>query len=252
MAEDRRDRIGRQFTELAEIMARLRGPQGCPWDREQDHRSLRPCLLEEAYEVLEAVDAGDMAALRQELGDLLMQVIFHAQLAAEAGQFAIEDVLGALRDKLVTRHPHIFGDKALETAEAVVQQWEAIKAKEGGPGPREPKALPALARAQKLLRRLGREHRGLSAAEAKAALERVLRRLEAASGVEAEAAVGDLLLAAVDVARLHGVEAEQALRERVDRLSAEMNERRRESAASPDVVQAPGKPAERRGRSAMT
>ncbi|MBN1459398.1 MAG: hypothetical protein JXA57_07665, partial [Armatimonadetes bacterium] len=95
------------FAELVEIMARLRGPDGCPWDREQDHRTLRPCLLEETYEVLEAIDREDYDDLREELGDLLLQVVFHAQLASEAKAFAIEDVISGLRDKLVARHPHV-------------------------------------------------------------------------------------------------------------------------------------------------
>ncbi|MCJ7752846.1 MAG: MazG family protein, partial [Armatimonadetes bacterium] len=115
------------FSELVAIMARLRSPSGCPWDREQDHRSLRPCLLEETYEVFEAIDRDDPDALCQELGDVLLQVIFHAQLAEEAGRFDIGEVVQGLRDKLVARHPLVFGDSSAETPEEVLHQWDSLK-----------------------------------------------------------------------------------------------------------------------------
>jgi len=202
-------------------MARLRGPQGCPWDREQDHRSLRRCLLEEAYEVLEAIDADDSEALRQELGDLLLQVIFHAQLAEEAGRFDICDVIRALRDKLVARHPHVFGDKVIETAEAVVDEWEALKREERGETiaqqmAKVPRALPSLARAQIAQRQAARAGREVGPDQAREALVEALTVLTEATGAEAERWVGQLLFAAVDLARFQGVEAEQVLREAVD------------------------------------
>jgi len=115
------------FQELVEIMARLRSPQGCPWDRQQDHRSLRPCLEEETREVLEAIQRGDAAALCEELGDLLLQILFHSQLAAEAGEFDIADVLRGLRDKLIERHPHVFGGEKIATAAEVLEAWKAFK-----------------------------------------------------------------------------------------------------------------------------
>jgi len=215
------------FAELVEIMARLRGPEGCPWDREQDHRSLRRCLLEETYEVLEAVDAEDWDGLRQELGDLLLQVVFHAQLAAEAGRFDIYDVVRGLRDKLVVRHPHVFGDKVIETAEAVVDQWEAQKRRERGETIEEqmakvPRALPALARAQTAQKQAGRAGRDWASDDAQAMLEEALRSLLTGNSEEVEGAAGRLLFAAAELARLRGVDAEQALREEVGRFIAGM------------------------------
>ena len=209
-------------------MARLRGPEGCPWDREQDHRSLRQCLLEEAYEVLEAIDAEDAEALRQELGDVLLQVVFHAQLASEAGQFDIEHVVTGLRDKLIARHPHVFGGAAAETAEEVLHQWDSLKREEQGvegevPLTDVPKALPALARAQVVRRRASRAGRGRSAGKARAAAQDAIACLEQdemdASG--AEKAISELLLAVVDLACAKGVDAEQALRERIGTLLAD-------------------------------
>ena len=213
-------------------MARLRGPEGCPWDREQDHRSLRPHLLEETYEVLEVIDAGDAEALRQELGDLLLQVVFHAQLAAEAGEFNILDVVQGLRDKLVARHPHVFGDKEITTAEGVVTEWERIKRTERQQTPEEqvaasvPRHLPALARAQAVLRKAARAGRERTLDDAVAELDLSLERLNnpAADAADTEKAVGLLLFAVADLARFLGVEAEQALRERVEGFLREFEE----------------------------
>jgi len=205
-------------------MARLRGPGGCPWDREQDHRSLRPHLLEEAYEVLEAVDAEDAEALRQELGDVLLQVVFHAQLAAEGGAFDISDVIRGLRDKLIVRHPHVFGESQVGTAEGVVTQWERIKREERQQTPEEqvvegvPKSLPALARAQAALRKAVRAGLERRPEETAANLGAALEQIEDPEADQAavEQAMGELLFAVADLARSLGVEAEQALRERVD------------------------------------
>ena len=228
---DKRDSARRtQFSDLVEIMARLRGPDGCPWDREQDHRSLRRCLLEEAYEVLETIDRGDPAALRDELGDLLLQVIFHAQLAAEAGEFDVWDVVHALYDKLVSRHPHVFGDKQIETAKGVVDEWERGKREARGRTAAEqmaaaPLALPALARAQVLLRQAGRAGRSGSVHEARSALEAALEAAaEAAPNSRlAEEALGQVLFAAVDLACLQDLDAEAALREHLQRFVAEFS-----------------------------
>jgi MazG family protein len=219
-----------RFSDLVGLMARLRGPEGCPWDREQDHRSLRPCLLEETYEVLEAIDRDDPEALRQELGDLLLQVVFHAQLAAEAGRFDINDVVTAIHDKLVARHPHVFGDASAETPEAVLHQWDGLKRKEREAPASDlftgvPRAMPALARTQLVQRRAARAGMARTAAEARAAAEAALAGL--AGGADwkaAETAVGDLLLAVVDLAQAAGVEAEQALREHTERLASRLRE----------------------------
>jgi len=227
------------FSELVEIMARLRSPSGCPWDRHQDHRSLRPCLLEETYEVLEAIDRDDPDALCQELGDLLLQVIFHAQLAEEAGRFDIQEVVRGLREKLVARHPHVFGDSAAETPEEVLHQWDSLKRQERSDDSAEaiievPRALPALSRAQVVQRRAARAGLLRSSAQAKGAAEAALAQLarESLDQKLAEAAVGELLLAAVDLARAANVEAEQALRERVEELIADVRQRARKPDAA--------------------
>ncbi|HMB80545.1 MAG TPA: MazG family protein, partial [Vicinamibacterales bacterium] len=151
-------RAAEEFTRLVEIMATLRGPDGCPWDREQTIDTLKPFVLEETYEVLEAIDAHDHAALCEELGDFVFEAVFLAQLEAEAGHFTIADSLKSISDKLVRRHPHVFardiGEAALDSAERVRTRWEEIKAQERGGSPK-PKtllsgiapALPALLRA---------------------------------------------------------------------------------------------------------
>ena len=159
------------FDDLVATMARLRGPGGCPWDREQTHRSLRPYLLEEAYETLDAIDSGSPQQLCQELGDLLLQVVFHAQMAKDAGAFSIDDVVAGLVDKLVRRHPHVFGDVTVAGSGEVLANWASIKEQERSegrhgqvdPGTPEqarpsvldglPRGLPALALAQRLQER---------------------------------------------------------------------------------------------------
>ncbi len=143
-----------EFGRLVEIMARLRAPGGCPWDRAQSREDLKPYLVEETYEVLDAIDAQDPCKLREELGDLLLQVVFHAQIAQEEGAFAIEDVCRAINEKLVRRHPHVFGDVKADTADEVLQNWEAIKKDEKGGDASVfagvPKVLPALLKAYRL------------------------------------------------------------------------------------------------------
>lgn len=154
--------LGRRFEKLVAVQARLRARGGCPWDREQTHQSLRPYLIEEAYEVLEALDAGDGKRFASELGDLLLQVVFHAQLASEARRFDIGDVVDAIHDKLVRRHPHVFGRASAKDSAEVLRRWEELKAEErrgeGRPDRRSlldgvPRNLPALAEAFQLTRR---------------------------------------------------------------------------------------------------
>jgi MazG family protein len=241
----------RTFADLVEIMARLRGPGGCPWDREQTHRTLRPYLLEEAYETLEAIDSGSAAALCQELGDLLLQVVFHAQMAAERGAFTIDDVIAGLVEKLIRRHPHVFADAQVAGASEVLANWEAIKAEErrtglhtgagsggsggpaGGTAPGEhgsaldgvPRALPSLALAQALQERAARAGfawPGMADAVAKVA-EELAELQEAARGQDgrrAEEEVGDLLFAAANLPRYVGADGEQALRDAAARFRA--------------------------------
>jgi uncharacterized protein YabN with tetrapyrrole methylase and pyrophosphatase domain len=205
---------------LVEIMAKLRDPErGCPWDLEQDFASVAPYTLEEAYEVDDAIRRGDMPGLCDELGDLLLQVVFHARMAEEAGHFALTDVVAGLCEKLVRRHPHVFGDARIETAAEQTESWEAIKRAERAADARPddalaevPLALPALARAAKLQRRAARA--GLGAALPKPGGE----KLDAA-------ALGERLFALVALANREGLDPEQALRDAnarfVERLRAE-------------------------------
>lgn len=212
-------------------MARLRGPDGCPWDRAQTHASLRRHLLDEAYELLDAIDEGDPVRLKEELGDLLLQSVFHAQMAADAGTFDIDDVAESTVEKLIYRHPHVFADVTAETPEQVYGNWERIKAEERGPhGITEgiPKALPSLLAAQKVQRRAAGY--GFDWAELAGAVEKVREELgeleEAAQGHEAEdregsakdaleEEVGDVLFAVTALARKLGVDAETSLRRAV-------------------------------------
>jgi tetrapyrrole methylase family protein/MazG family protein len=213
------ERETRGYEELRAVIARLRAPDGCPWDREQTHASLRPYVIEEAYEVLAVLDAGDTRRLPEELGDLLLQIVLHTQLAEEAGEFEMADVLETLARKLIRRHPHVFGDVKLETAGQVVEQWDELKRKErdadGAALEGVPPAMPALAYAQTLLRRA--ETAGFAwpaRDDVLAKLQEELRELEgAASPDEAAAELGDLLLNVANYARYIGIDAEQALRE---------------------------------------
>ena len=205
------------FDRLVAIMERLRDPElGCEWDRVQDFASIAPFTIEEASEVADAIERGDMADLKSELGDLALQVVFHAQMASEAGHFSVDDVLAAVCDKLERRHPHIFGDDPTGGHHL----WEEIKAAERASGP-DPSALagvalalPALERAMKLQKRAARtgfDWPDASGARAKIAEE--LAEVEAAvSEGEREEEIGDLLFAVVNFARFLKVEPEQALR----------------------------------------
>jgi len=218
---------------LAEVVGRLRAPDGCPWDREQTHESLRPYLLEEAYEALEALDAGDPAALAEELGDLLLQVVLHAQLAAEGDAFRLADVVGGITAKIVRRHPHVFGDVRADTSAEVRSNWEALKREEraGKDEPDDPfaglpAALPALARAQAVQQRAaGRA--GLAAAptaaEARLVVTAVLARGDSAPA-RPEERLGDALWDLVALARVWDVDAESSLREATARFQREAAE----------------------------
>lgn len=204
------------FDDLVSVMARLRNPGGCPWDRAQTPRTLRPYLVEESYEVLDAIDRGDAPALREELGDLLLQVVFHARMAAEEGHFSADDVVDGLVRKLIERHPHVFADAQLDTAEAVLAHWQSAKqARRDSPFAGIPDALPALAQAQKVqerVRTMGFRWPDLRAAVAKVRAE--LDELAAAASPAAAAEeVGDAFFTLINVAIFQGVDAEQALRD---------------------------------------
>jgi MazG family protein len=221
---------GERLLDLVRVQARLRAPDGCPWDREQTHRSLARHLLEETHELLEAIDEDDLDAIRDELGDVLLQVTFHAQLAADEGLWDIDDVAERLVRKLVHRHPHVFGDTMVTDADEVLVNWEKLKADETGgrKGVDEgiPGSLPSLARAAKVQRRAagwGFEWRTTEGAlEALREEVEELAAAEDAANVEEE--VGDVLFAVVAVARRLGIDAESALR-RTTRGFAERYER---------------------------
>ena len=210
-------------------MANLRQQGGCPWDQQQDHRSRRPYLLEDAYEVLEALDSGDAEALKSELGDLLLQIVFHAQIAAENDEFDIEDVARSINEKLIHRHPHVFGEVHVDGASEVVVNWEKLKLEERGAAHRTsvldgiPLGLPALQYATKAQQKAARV--GFDWDDAAGPLAKVheeIGELESASACgDAEAAereLGDLLFAICNLARFLGVDSESALRETVGRF----------------------------------
>jgi tetrapyrrole methylase family protein/MazG family protein len=207
-----------RYEELRAIVARLRAPDGCPWDREQTHESLKPYLLQEAYEVLALLDEGDIERLPEELGDLLFQILIHTQLAEEAGEFSMGDILGVLAAKLVRRHPHVFGDRKLDTAQAVVEQWEELKRdeRERAASALEgvPRSLPALAYSQELLRRAGAA--GFQWPDKRDVLARLSEEVEELGAARTEhertEEFGDILLNLANYARYSGIDAEEALR----------------------------------------
>lgn len=218
------------FKRLAKIMAQLRSKRGCPWDRKQTHLSLKPYLIEEAYEVLEAIDSKDPEKLKGELGDLLLQAVFHAQLASEKKRFDIYDVAGAIADKLVSRHPHVWGGVKVRTAEDQSRRWEEIKLKEKGHAGRKsmvdgvPKAMPALLRAKRVLSKAAKaKFQWNSKAQAWAKFEEELREFRQAARRSTrrhkEEELGDLLMAVVNVARWEGLDPEHALHQGVKKLS---------------------------------
>lgn len=217
---------GASFVALVKTMQRLLAPDGCPWDREQTPLTLRRYVLEEACEVIDAIDGGDPADLCEELGDLSLQVAFLAELSRQAGQFGPDDVMRSIVEKLVRRHPHVFGDATAEDAEAVVANWNRIKQKEKGERrllDGLPHSLPALFRAQRFGERVSRV--GFDWPSADSSLAKVEEEAgELAEAVKAqnpqqvEAELGDLLLALVNYARHLGVDAETALRKSTDRF----------------------------------
>ena len=218
------------FAELVKVMARLRAADGCPWDREQTHASLKPYLLEEAYEALEAIDVGDDGELCKELGDVLLQVVFHAQIAGEEGRFSIDDVARAIVDKLIHRHPHVFGDLEVDGADQVVTNWERIKQEERCGKDRQPsvldgvpKQLPALLRAQRIqgkASRVGFDWDEIAGPLAKVEEEfaELRKAMEVGSAAEIEEEFGDLLFALVNVGRFLKVAPEDTLRRAVEKF----------------------------------
>jgi MazG family protein len=220
---------GEAFRRLVAVMAKLRAPHGCPWDQEQTHESLARHLLEETYETLEAIEDGNLAALREELGDLVLQVVFHSEIAFEEGAFGVADVLDDLRAKLIRRHPHVFGDVSVTGADEVHRNWERIKRDEKGSGVLDgiPRALPALARAAKVHRRalqVGFRWNGIEGFLEKLdeELGELRRELENPQHDHRRVndELGDVLFMAASLAQHLDVDPETALRTMLDRFTA--------------------------------
>lgn len=220
---------GTSFESFAEIVAHLRAPNGCPWDREQTHETLRKHLLEESYEAISAIDSGDFADMREEFGDLLLQVVLQSQIANEEGQFNVNQVIQGIHSKIVRRHPHVFGDLKLEGVQGVLANWEKLKEQERGEralsnveGKKEgkglldgvPLALPALSQAQEYQDRAARV--GFDWPEIEGVLDKVNEEIQeiksAESNFELASEIGDLFFALVNVARWKNVDAESVLR----------------------------------------
>ncbi len=208
-----------KFDTLVEIIARLRAPDGCPWDKEQTHRTLRSNLLSECYEALEALDKGDPAKLCEELGDLLLQIVLHAQIAKDDGEFEIGDVIKGITAKIIRRHPHIFGTVKVKDADEVMHNWEALKKGERQQGASMlesvPKDMPALAYAYEISRRAVRV--GFEWANIEGVIDKLAEEIkeikDSRDREEKEREYGDLFFTLVNAARWEGIDAEAALRQ---------------------------------------
>jgi len=214
------------FEKLVKIMDRLREPGGCPWDREQSHESLKPHLIEEAYEVIEAIDSGKPEFLREELGDLLFQVVFHARLTKEKGTFNVDDVINGISKKMVDRHPHVFGDGDVKDAKHALTQWEEIKKTEEKNKHREsvldgiPKTLPALLRAQRIQGRAARvgfdwEHKDQVFEKVEEEMDELRTAFQKGDVKEVEHELGDLLFTLVNLSRFLKINPEDALQKTI-------------------------------------
>jgi MazG family protein len=215
------DEPERQIQRLRAIMHRLRAPGGCPWDAEQTHESILTNMLEEAYECVDAIRSGDVAHMKEELGDVLLQVVFHSEIAQERGAFDFDDVAKAVSDKLVHRHPHVYGDSAVSDSDAVLAQWDAIKRAEKGDEPkpylhRVGEGLPALMRAAKLQKKAAKV--GFDWPEERGVMEKIREEFEELaqadrSGDEQAFAeeLGDVLFSIVNLARWRGLDPELVL-----------------------------------------
>lgn len=219
---------GNRFERIMEIMRRLRAPGGCPWDAEQSHESLKRYLLEEAYEVIEAIDNGSDEHLKEELGDLLLQPVFHAAIAEERGAFSMDDLLDTLADKLIRRHPHVFGDAVIKDSRAQIENWENIKKAEKGEERRSalagvPPHLPALLKAQKITEKAARvgfdwEHVDQVMAKVMEELHEFEEALASGDQQHTEAELGDLLFAIANLGRFLALDTEEALRKTISRF----------------------------------
>lgn len=224
--------VGEKFEELVAIMAHLRSETGCIWDRQQTHASLRQYLLEETYEVLETIDHGEYGELGKELGDLLLQVVFHAQIAEEHGRFDIGDVIENISEKMIRRHPHVFGDEKIASVSELKTRWEEIKKQEGKQSAVDgvPKALPALQRAARLQQKANAPAPSWEQfRNTMEEFERALQQSDLHAGVVPRknllTAYGDVLFALVAAGRGLELNAEDALREACDRFAPPSNAR---------------------------
>jgi tetrapyrrole methylase family protein / MazG family protein len=218
--------VSREFDEFVDLIAQLRGPEGCPWDRQQTHGSIAKNMVEEAYEAVHAIEVNDIAEIREELGDVLLQVVLQAQIASDAGEFTIDDVVATIKAKIVRRHPHVFGDASAEDATAVTRVWDEIKAgeraeKRQGLLDAVPHALPALMRAQAISRKAvsaGFEWENLDGVWEKVHEELDELRATEPGSPQAEDEIGDVLFTIVNLARKQGLDAETALRSTCDKF----------------------------------
>lgn len=213
----------KEFDRLLEILQRLRVPGGCPWDAQQDHKSISRCMIEEAYELIDAIDSDDIDHLREELGDVLLQVVFHSTIAEDQEEFTIKEVINDLCEKLVYRHPHVFGDARVEDSNEVIRNWERLKKKEEGKKQRQsildgiPAALPSLQYARKIqsvVSRVGFDWPDATGVveKIKEEAEEVLHAMQSHESDQIEDEIGDLLFSIVNFARFTGVDPESALR----------------------------------------
>ncbi|MBN1981599.1 MAG: nucleoside triphosphate pyrophosphohydrolase [Chitinivibrionales bacterium] len=214
--------MSKSIDRLVDIMQTLRGPHGCPWDREQTHRTILSCLLDETYEFFTTVEENDYPGMKEELGDILLQIVFHAQLAHEEGKFSIDDVADEICEKLIRRHPHVFGNTIVDSSAQVVKNWDAIKKQEKGKENRKsildgiPARLPALLRAQKVQRRVGKV--GFDWHDIEPVLDKVeeefrefRQALAEKDAAHATEELGDIIFSLVNLARHRNICAEEAL-----------------------------------------
>ena len=223
---------GPAFERLCQIVAQLRAPGGCPWDREQTNETILPQLIEEAYEVAQAVRANDTANMREELGDLLLHVVMQAEISRESGRFTMDEIIGEITDKLIRRHPHVFGKSDARDTGAVLKQWEAIKREEKKTDSHYlaslPQALPALMRAQKAQKKVARvnfDWDNLDDVVAKVGeeLDETRDAIQAQNRQQIEDEIGDLLFAVVNLARKCDLDAESALQRAIDKFRDRFN-----------------------------
>jgi len=213
----------KSFDKLVQVVAKLRSKDGCPWDRQQNHSTLKANLIEETYEVIEAIDENNSVKLQEELGDLLMQVVLHAQIAKDEGNFEIDDVVRTITEKLIRRHPHVFGNLKVDGAKQVLANWEAIKRNEAGYEKREsildgiPEQLPSLYRAQKIQNKVSRVGFDWDSAsqvlpKIEEEIDELKESIKYSEQEDMEMELGDLLFSIVNLSRLLGIDAEDALR----------------------------------------